>query len=59
MKKKKRHYFRPLRKTYRPWQAPLDPEMVDDFSLEEEPVNAEDLEWTAEEWERIWRNTSA
>ena len=59
MTNKKRRYFRPLRKTYQPWQPPSSDSLKknEDVSPANEKQDA-DPTWTAEEWDRIWRSAS-
>jgi hypothetical protein len=60
MENKKRRYFRPLCKTYRPWQSPVHKSLENpvDLSRAANKKGADDTEWTAEEWDRIWRSAS-
>lgn len=60
MTNKKRRYFRPLRKTFRPWQPPSPDSLkkTENVSPAADEKRADDPEWTADEWDRIWRSAS-
>jgi hypothetical protein len=57
--KKNPRYFRALRKTYQPWRPPAPGSLkTTDDSSSASKRGADDVEWTAEEWDRIWRSAS-
>lgn len=60
MNTEKRRYFRPLRKTYRPWKPPVHESLKMTKKVSPTPAKKRphDAEWTAEEWDRIWRSAS-